>query len=253
MAIYRRSSTVILFLLRLPQFSMSTGRCVAYDLEKNGAYSHSAWTRALGALDTLGLKPYLVFCKGCSDSAFDREPLLDRHDQDEHGHALDVYVEADVPKGIGSDQPSETEQEMECQVGVNDPEKHPCPNPPIWRFKWVLSSGGNTIDEGSSKTAGGGWINSVTGLNLNLGQFKTDAGHRYQFDLDVLFDNRDPRITNPRLMIAAGGQPAASSMFISGVLGVICTAIASVGGLMVLGSLIHQWSKRMRKKGLAEI
>lgn len=169
------------------------------------------------------------------------------------GTLYDVYVEADVPKGIGSDQPSETEQEMECQVGVNDPEKHPCPNPPIWRFKWVLSSGGNTIDEGSSKTAGGGWINSVTGLNLNLGQFKTDAGHRYQFDLDVLFDNRDPRITNPRLMIAAGGQPAASSMFISGVLGVICTAIASVGGLMVLGSLIHQWSKRMRKKGLAEI
>jgi len=164
-----------------------------------------------------------------------------------------IYISADVPKGIGNDHPTEASKDIACQVGVNDPKKDPCPNPPVWKFKWTLTSDGKTIDQGSSQTTGGGWIGSVTGLNLNLGEFKTEAGHVYKFDLDVLFDNRDPRITNPRLMVAAGGQPAASSMFISGLLGVICSAIASVGVLIVLGSFLHQWSSRRRTKELPEI
>ena len=163
----------------------------------------------------------------------------------------DIYINADVPKGIGGDQSTGALREIACQVGANNPEKDRCPNPPLWRFKWTLTNDGRTIDQGSSETTRG-WINSVTGITLNLGEFKTEAGHRYKFDLDMLFDNRDPRVTNPRLMIAAGGQPAASSMFISGLLGVVCGAIGSVGGLIILGSFLHQWSRHRRAKELPE-
>jgi hypothetical protein len=39
-----------------------------------------------------------------------------------------IYIDADVPKGIDDFQPTEAEKELACQVGVNDPEKVPCPN-----------------------------------------------------------------------------------------------------------------------------
>ncbi len=52
----------------------------------------------------------------------------------------DIYINTDVPRGIGSDQPTEAEKEMACQVGVNDPEKAPCSNPPVWKFTWTLTT-----------------------------------------------------------------------------------------------------------------
>jgi len=44
-----------------------------------------------------------------------------------------IYIDADVPKGIDDSQPTQAEKELACQVGANDPEKEPCPNPVIGR------------------------------------------------------------------------------------------------------------------------
>lgn len=159
------------------------------------------------------------------------------------GGLYSIYINADIPKGI-SDHATEAEKEMACETGVNDPKRDPCPGPPVWNFNWTLTSDGTRVDGGSAETTGSGGINSAWGIEREIGEFKAEKGHRYKFDLNVLFDNRDPRITNPRLMIALDDYQAGSSMFISGLLGIICGAIASVGALIVVGSLLQQWWER---------
>jgi hypothetical protein len=161
-----------------------------------------------------------------------------------------IFIDADVPKGIDDFQPTETEKELACQVGVNDPEKEPCPNLPVWKFHWTLTSDGGTLQRDSDETIRQGRINSVTGISREIGEFETVAGRRYKFDLDVLFDNRDPRITNPRLMVAVSDFHAESSLFISGLRSFICLSIAAVGSLLVLGSFLLEWCKRRRARVL---
>jgi hypothetical protein len=155
-----------------------------------------------------------------------------------------VYIDADVPKGIDDFQPTEAEKELACQVGVNDPEKEPCPNPPVWKFHWTLTGDGSTLQGDSDETIRQGRINSVTGISREIGEFQTVAGRRYKFDLDVLFNDRDPRITNPRLMVAVSDFHGESSLFISGLLRLICLSIAAVGSLLVLGSFLSERCKR---------
>jgi hypothetical protein len=157
-----------------------------------------------------------------------------------------IYIDADVPKGIDDFQPTEAEKELACQVGVNDREKEPCPNLPVWKFHWTLTSDGGTLQGNSDETIRQARINSVTGISREIGEFQTVAGRRYKFDLDVLFDNRDPRITNPRLMVAVSDFHAESSLFISGLLRFICLSIAAVGSLLFLGSFLLEWCKRRR-------
>jgi hypothetical protein len=159
-----------------------------------------------------------------------------------------IYIDADVPKGIDDFQP--TEKELACQVGVNDPEKEPCPNPPVWKFHWTLTSDRGTLQGDSDERIGQGRINSLTGLSREIGEFRTVAGGHYKFDLDVSFDNRDPRIQNPRLMVAVSDFHGESSMFISGLLRFVCLSIAAVGSLLVLGSFFVEWRERRRARVL---
>jgi hypothetical protein len=159
-----------------------------------------------------------------------------------------IYIDADVPKGTDDFQPTEAEKELDCQVGVNDPEKEPCPNLPLWKFHWTLTSDGGTLQGDSDQTIRPGRITSVTGISREIGEFQTVAGRRYKLDLDVLFDNRDSRITNPRLMVAVSDFHGESSMFISGLLRFSCLSIASVGSLLVLAPFLLEWRKRRRAR-----
>jgi hypothetical protein len=161
-----------------------------------------------------------------------------------------IYIDADSPKGIGDDQPTETEKELACQIGVNDPTKNPCPNRPIWKFHWTLTSDGRTVQEDSDESLGQGRIYSHGSILREIGEFRTEAGRRYKFDLDVLFDNQDPRIVNPRLMVAVSDFQAGSSMFLSGLLKFICLPIAAIGALIILGSLLSEWRQRKRAPAL---
>ena len=157
-----------------------------------------------------------------------------------------IYISADSPKGIGDDQQAGAEKELACQVGVCDPKREPCLTPPLWKFHWALSSDGRTVQGDSDETIGVGRINSVTGIERELGEFRTEAGHRYKFDLDVLFDNRDVRIANPRLMVCVSDFHAESSQVLSGLLRLICLPVGATGAFLVLAPLGLQWRKQRR-------
>jgi hypothetical protein len=162
-----------------------------------------------------------------------------------------IYIDAGVQKGIDDFQPTEAEKELACQVGLNDSEKEPCPKPPVWKFHWTLTSDSGTLQGDSDERIGQGRINSVTGLSREIGEFQTVAGRRYKFDLDVSFDNRDPRIQNPCLIVAVSDFHGESSMFISGLLRLVCLSIAAVGSLLVLASFFVEWRERRRARVLS--
>ena len=157
-----------------------------------------------------------------------------------------IYISADSPRGIGDDQQTGAEKELACQIGVYDPKREPCPTPPLRKFHWALSSDGRTVQGDSDETIGVGRINSVTGIERELGEFRTEAGHRYKFDLDVLFDNRDVRIANPRLMVCVSDFHAESSQVLSGLLRLICLPVGATGAFLVLAPLGLQWRKQRR-------
>ena len=157
-----------------------------------------------------------------------------------------IYISADSPKGIGDDQQTGAEKELACQIGAYDPTREPCPTPPLWKFHWALSSDGRTVQGDSDETIGVGRINTVTGIERELGEFRTEAGHRYKFDLDVLFDNRDMRIANPRLMVCVSDFHAESSLVLSGLLRLICLPIGATGAFLILAPLGLQWREQRR-------
>jgi hypothetical protein len=157
-----------------------------------------------------------------------------------------IYISADSPRGIGDDQQTGAEKELACQIGVYDPKREPCPTPPLWKFHWALSSDGRTVRGDSDETTGVGRINSVTGIEREIGEFRTEARHRYKFDLDVLFDNRDARIANPRLMVCVSDFHAESSLVLSSLLRLICLPIGATGAFLILASLGSQWWKQRR-------
>jgi hypothetical protein len=164
-----------------------------------------------------------------------------------------IYILAHVPKGIDDYQPTEAEREVACQVGVsgvNNPDQGPCPDLPVWKFHWTLAGDSGTLQGDSDERIGTGRINSDTGISREIGEFQTVAGRRYKVDLDVLFDNRDPRITNPSLMVAVSDFHTESSLFISGFLKLVCISIATVGSLLVLGAFLSEWRKRRQGRVL---
>lgn len=96
-----------------------------------------------------------------------------------------------------------------------------------------------TSDEGlvqgdSSETVGEGWISPQGAITRDVGEFRTKAGHSYELAVYVLFDNRNPRIQDPRLMVTVADFHNESSLFISGFLKLICLTTGFVGMLLVL-------------------
>jgi hypothetical protein len=133
-----------------------------------------------------------------------------------------------------TDHQLESETELACQIGISDPKVGHCKNPPEWEFRWTLTSDEGRVQGDSSETVGDGSIDLQGIITRNIGEFRTKAGHSYELALDVLFDNRNSRIVDPRLTVTLTDFHAESSLFISGLLNLICPTIALVGVLVVL-------------------
>jgi len=150
---------------------------------------------------------------------------------------IDVNHQPDAARGLA------------CEIGFNDPREAPCPASPLWKFHWILSNNGSIVQGDSNETIGQGWLSHTGRIYREIGTFRTEAGHRYKFDLEVLFDNHDTKIVNPRLMVAVADYHTESSLFLGGILRVICVLIAIIGALLTLGSVLFQ---RLKRKQAAE-
>ncbi|MGB6686578.1 MAG: hypothetical protein WBE76_01910 [Terracidiphilus sp.] len=157
-----------------------------------------------------------------------------------------IDISADYAKGIDANHQSEAARELACQIGLNDPKEAPCQAPPEWKFHWMLSSDKSTVQGDSDETIGEGRIGPAGSIDREIGTFKTKAGHRYKFDLEVLFNNQNTQIVNPHLMVAVADFHTESSLFLTGLIRIICALLAVIGLLVTLGSLLCQRLKWKR-------
>ena len=164
------------------------------------------------------------------------------HDVRPNMNALySVEVNAQYSDRADPETNSEAARELACQIGLNTPSIR-CESPPLWNFRWKLTSGGVTQVD-SAHATGQGWIDTSGLITRELGTFRSKAGQNYTFDLEVQFDNHDPKITNPRLTVAIADYHTESSLFLTGMLTVICGPVAVIGVFLLLGSLLYQRMK----------
>lgn len=157
-----------------------------------------------------------------------------------------IYIDADYSGPIDANQQSEAARKLACQIGADDPEREPCQAPPAWKFRWKVSSDGGTVQGNSDETIGQGYVSSAGNIEREIGAFRTKSGHSYKFDLEVLFDNHDTKIVNPRLMVAVADYHTESSLFFTGLLRLVCVPIAIIGAFLIFGSLLSQRARRKR-------
>jgi hypothetical protein len=140
---------------------------------------------------------------------------------------------------------SQSQAELACQIGISDPTH--CQSPPEWKFRWTLTSDEGRVQGDSSETVGEGWISSKGVITRDIGEFRTKAGHSYELGVDVLFDNRNSGIVDPRLTATVTDFHAESSLFVSGFLKLICSTTGFIGVLLVLVPWVIQ--HRGRRNG----
>ncbi len=157
-----------------------------------------------------------------------------------------ISISADYLGRIDVNHKPEAAWGLACEIGFNDPKATPCPSPPVWKLHWTLSSDRSIVQGDSDETIGEGWLSPTDRIYREIGAFRTEAGHRYKFDVEVLFDNHDAEIVNPRLMVAVADYHSESSLFLGGLLRVICAPIAIIGAIVSLGSFLSQRLKLKR-------
>ncbi len=72
----------------------------------------------------------------------------------------------------------------------------------------------------------------------SIGIFRGQKGGHYKLDCNVLADGSSLNADNPRLRVEFFDPTYETSLFIGGALRLLCTAIALIGGLLLIASLL---------------
>jgi hypothetical protein len=130
--------------------------------------------------------------------------------------------------------------QLRCQLGAGSAQQL-CDSPTSFKAHWVLSSAGKNVEEGSNASQALGGLNvGPATSSAYIAVFRLKRGHRYKFDVDVLSDTGNLNVTNPRLSVEEFGTLLEFDLVISGLLRVVCFAIAIIGVLLLIGSFYEQ-------------
>jgi hypothetical protein len=100
----------------------------------------------------------------------------------------------------------------------------------------------------SDRTVGFGG-SGTSGANRLIGDFHGQKGQRYKLDVYVLSDTSSLNVTNPRLDVGVEDPSLEGSLVLTGLLKVVCTVIAVIGGLMLIGSFLARRQTKRRTSG----
>ena len=138
-------------------------------------------------------------------------------------------------------------EKMRCLLGTPFPSQR-CDTPVMLRARWALSSDGKTVQGDSDSTVGFGG-SGTSGTNRLIGDFHSQKGQRYKLDVYVLSDTSSLNVANPRLYVGVEDPSLEFNLVSTGLLRVLCTVIAAIGGLMLIGSFLVQWQTNRRTSG----
>lgn len=128
--------------------------------------------------------------------------------------------------------------DLSCTLGLGAvwPEKN-CPRPALLNVSWVLTSGGKTVARGSSEETRGGATTAVSAVRT-IGYFQGRKGEHYRLTVDSLSDASSLATAKPQLRVSVGGTVYEFSLVIGSILSRAFVAIAAIGGMLILASLI---------------
>jgi hypothetical protein len=131
-------------------------------------------------------------------------------------------------------------EKLRCTLGTGSP-RHPCDSPSTLRVRWVLSSEGETVQGDSDDTGGLGELQTGSLESARtIGFFRGQKGHRYKLDVYVLSDTSSLNVTNPRLDVHEQDPSLEFNLVLIPFLGIFCTVVAAIVGLMLIGSFFAQ-------------
>jgi|SRR5579859_1873845 len=137
------------------------------------------------------------------------------------------------------DRDSYPDQTLACLTGIETHHEECAGMPSLVDVRWVVTSDGKVVEEGTTDDQGGGYWGDHLGRELGL--FNARAGQHYKVDLEFLQDGSRLAAAHPRLIIFPGpefgGELGATYLYVE-LLAVIC---AGVGALLILVSfLLHK-------------
>jgi hypothetical protein len=135
---------------------------------------------------------------------------------------------------------------LNCLLGMSPPSEKGCSDTPaVVNAKWILSSDGNPLAQGSAvDDKGGAWANDT--ISREIGSFDGEPGHRYRLDLDILTDGTRLAAGNPKLTVSVTSDFVEGAMFETGFV-----VYPLVAGLVLIG-LIFLIVSFVRKRRQAQ-
>jgi len=130
---------------------------------------------------------------------------------------------------------------LHCLLGNGMRSKQSCSVPSVVNVHWALSGNGTVIQGTSDDTKEyGGEVGATGEASRTIGIFRGQKGRRYKLDCDVLADGSSLNATKPRLHVSFFEPSYETSLVVSGLLRLVCTITALIGGFTLIGSLLAQ-------------
>jgi len=123
---------------------------------------------------------------------------------------------------------------LNCLLGMpSSPLENGCSDTPaVVNAKWILSSNGNLLAQGSSADdKGGAWANDT--ISREVGGFDGEPGRNYRLDLDILTDGTRLAAGNPKLKVSVTSDFVEGAMFETGFV-----IYPTVAGLVLTGLIL---------------
>jgi hypothetical protein len=145
-------------------------------------------------------------------------------------YEISIYMDNNIPS-----------EKLQCTtLGTPEISQH-CKTPYALSVRWTVLGAGKTVHGNSDKAVE--FHGSSPGMeetDSDIGEFRGQKGQHYRLDIDVLSDTGSLNVTNPRLSVHEEDPSLEFNLVLIPFLGIFCTVIAAIVGLMLIGSFLAQ-------------
>jgi hypothetical protein len=140
-----------------------------------------------------------------------------------------IYMENNIPS-----------EKLQCTTPGISEMSQLCKTPYALSIRWTVFGAGKTVQGNSDKTVEFSGFPGTQGTDSYIGEFRGQRGQHYRLDIDVLSDTGSLNVTNPRLSVHEEDPSLEFNLVLIPFLGIFCTVIAAIVGLMLIGSFFAQ-------------
>ncbi|SRR5712692_2618599 len=169
------------------------------------------------------------------------------------GHASTGDFRIDInysyKMALDFDRDSYPDQTLACLTGIETHDEECVGMPSLVDVRWVVTSEGKVIEEGTTDGRSGGYWGDHLGRELGL--FNARAGQHYKVDLEFLKDGSRLAVAHPRLIIFPGpefgGEIGATYLYVE----LLAYLFGLLGAVMVVSAFFLHRAEKQEAKWIA--